>query len=249
MEVDYGLSHVARRYSRGRALPDAVLDRWRAAVLPLLPDGERFRVLDLGAGTGIFARAWPTWRTCEVVALEPAAAMRAELVEGGVPAHVRVVTGRGEDLPLRRDCIDVVWLSAVIHHLVDLERCLAEIDRVLTADGTVLVRGLFADLGRVPSLELLPGGDRSREAFPSVAVVQESFARHGLQLSSARTVEDAGPATVGMAADRIRRLRHADTLLAQLMDDEIAEGLAALDALDPSSPLEPASLGLLHFVR
>jgi hypothetical protein len=30
-----------------------------------------YRILDVGAGTGIIARAWPSWSPCEVVALEP----------------------------------------------------------------------------------------------------------------------------------------------------------------------------------
>jgi ubiquinone/menaquinone biosynthesis C-methylase UbiE len=245
--VDYEHSDVARRYSQGRGLPDSVLDRWRTKVVPLLPPRARLQVLDLGAGTGIFARAWPCWHPCRVVALEPAAAMRAEMVQQGVSGSVRVVAGRGERLPLHQGCVDVVWLSAVIHHVEDLDLCAGEIRRVVAADGTVLVRGLFADLGRIPSLELLPGSDRALAAFPAVATIQAEFARHGLQLWSTHTVQDTGPATIGQAADRIRRLRHADTLLGQFTDDEITDGLCAMNALDPSQSVEPATLGLLAF--
>jgi ubiquinone/menaquinone biosynthesis C-methylase UbiE len=245
--VDYEQSEVARRYSRGRALPDGVLDRWRAEVVPLLPARAGLRVLDLGAGTGIFARAWPGWCSCRVVAVEPSGAMRAEMLRPGAAARVGVVGGRGERLPLRRACVDVVWLSAVIHHVEDLPRCAAEIRRVLATDGTLLIRGLFADLGRVPGLVLLPGSARAVGAFPTVATIEAELASHGLRLSSTHTVEDAGPSTVGQAADRVRRLRHADTLLGQFADDEIARGLAAMDALDPSQSLEPATLGLLAF--
>lgn len=245
--VDYEQTDVARHYARGRSLPGGVLDRWRDTVIPLLPIRAGLDVLDLGAGTGIFARAWPSWLPASVVAVEPAAAMRAEMLRHGVSASVRVVAGRGEQLPLRQGCVDVVWLSAVIHHLDDLARCAAEIRRVLAADGIVLVRGLFADLGTAPGLELLPGSERAVEAFRTVATIEGAFAGHGLRLASTGTVEDAGPATIGQAADRIRRLRHADTLFIQFTDDQIAEGLAAMDALDPAQPLEPASLGLLAF--
>ena len=51
---------VAERYEEGRALPAEVLARWGDAVRPYLPSGSR-RVLDLGAGTGIFSRGWPRW--------------------------------------------------------------------------------------------------------------------------------------------------------------------------------------------
>lgn len=245
--VDYQQPDVARRYSLGRALSDSVLARWRAEVVPLLPARAVLQVLDLGAGTGIFARIWPRWRPCRVVALEPAAAMRAEMLQGGVPAGVRIVAGRGERLPLRQGRVDAVWISAVIHHLEDLPRCVAEIRRVLAADGTVLVRGLFADLGTTPGMEHIPGSKRALTAFPAVATIQAEFARHGLRLSSTHTVEDAGPTTIAQATERIHRLRHADTLLRQFTDDEIAHGLAAMDSLDPSQSIEPATIGLLAF--
>ena len=111
----------------------------------------------------------------------------------------------------------------------------------------MLVRGLFPDLGSVPGFELLPGSERAVATFPPVADVERAFAAHGLRRTSAETVEDAGPSTVGRAADRVRRLRHVDTLLRELTDDEVAEGLAAMDALDPAQPLPPAELGLLAF--
>jgi SAM-dependent methyltransferase len=243
--VDYRQRDTARRYTRGRDLPAPVLERWRAAVTDHLPDRAHTHVLDLGAGTGIFARAWPTWLRGDVIAVEPAAAMRTEMVQRGLPASVRLVAGRAEQLPLSPSCIDVVWLSAVIHHLEDLEGCAAEVRRVLTGNGHVLVRGLFADLGTTPGLEHLPGSERAVAAFPTVATIERAFERQGLRLTFRGTVDDAGPATVGEAADRIRRLRPADTLLKQFTDDEIATGLAALDALDPAQPLPPAALGLL----
>jgi hypothetical protein len=56
--------------------------------------------------------------------------------------------------------------------------------------------------------------------------------------------------SIRMVAGRGEQLplhRHADTLLGQFTDDEIAHGLTAMDALDPSRPLEPATVGLLAF--
>lgn len=50
--VDY--DSVAAVYQSGRALTSDVLERWGRAVRPYLGDGP-IRVVDLGAGTGIFA--------------------------------------------------------------------------------------------------------------------------------------------------------------------------------------------------
>jgi ubiquinone/menaquinone biosynthesis C-methylase UbiE len=121
--VDYGRQDVAEGYGQGRALGDDVLARWRNAVDPFLPDRPTLCVLDVGAGTGIFSRAWPKWHPCTVIALEPSPAMRAEMVRNPVEPGITVTAGRCEQLPLRKACVDVAWLSTVIHHFDDLDRC------------------------------------------------------------------------------------------------------------------------------
>jgi SAM-dependent methyltransferase len=247
-EVDYQRTDVARRYSQGRELPDDVLDRWGAAVRPYLPSRPGLRVLDLGAGTGIFARAWPSWTSCGVVAVEPAAGMRAELAHLGTGGAVQAAAGRAEQIPLRSGSVDVAWLSTVVHHLRDLAAGAAEVRRVLAADGVVFVRGLFADLGRIPGLDLVPGSARAVAAFPTVATVESGFAAAGLPLRAAEEVVDRGAATVGQTSEWIRTMRHADTLLLRFTDDELEAGLEAMGTLDPGSLLEPATLGLLVLV-
>ena len=240
--VDYGRDDIAHRYAGARALGDDVLARWGAAVTPVLPRRAPLRVLDVGAGTGIFACAWPQWRRCDVVALEPSAAMRGEMVHGGVPPAVRVVGGCGEELPLRSTSVDVAWLSTVVHHLTDLARCASELRRVLAADGVVLVRGLFCDRGEPPAVcASCRGRNAALSAFPSTATASDALARHGLRLLGAADVEDAGPSTVGEAAARLRRLRHIDSLLGHFTDAEVTKASppwsAALDEPSPASRL------------
>jgi SAM-dependent methyltransferase len=180
-----------------------------------------------------------------VIALEPAEPMRAELARHGLPAAVSAIAGRGEAVPLGDASIDVAWLSAVVHHLDDLDRCATELRRVLVDDGTVLIRGLFADLGTPAALEFFPGSQRVRSAFPSTSAVSAAFAPSGFEVAAALQVQDAGPSTAGDAIARTHRLRHADSLLAQFSDEQIAAGLAALERCEPSRTLEPTRLGLL----
>jgi ubiquinone/menaquinone biosynthesis C-methylase UbiE len=246
--VDYGSRDVAHRYAGGRALNDDVLEGWHAAVSQFAPpERSGQRVLDVGAGSGIFARAWPRWRQCEVVALEPAAAMRLEIVAGGLPEHVHIVAGRGERLPLQRASIHIAWLSTVVHHLASLDECASELRRVLTDDGVVLIRGLFADSGAPPGLRFLPRWERALSAFPSTVKVEAIFSAYGFGLVGRTEVADSGPLTIGEAAGWIRHLRHADSFLARFTDDEIAAGLAAMDARDTDEPLDPGTLTLLAF--
>jgi SAM-dependent methyltransferase len=173
--------------------------------------------------------------------------MRDEMVHDGVPAVVDVVGGRGEALPLRDASVDVVWLSAVIHHITDFPRCVVELRRVLADDGVVIIRGLFADLGAPSGLEFFSGWHRAVSVFPSTATIETTLSQHGFCIVARAEVEDAGPITVAQAANRVRHLRHADSLLRQFTDHEIADALATMDQRDPDQTLAPSTLGLLAF--
>lgn len=247
--VDYGSRDVARRYASHRALGEDVLERWGVVVRRFItpPYAQPCRVLDVGAGTGIFARAWPRWVPCEVVALEPSVTMRAEMVAAGIPAGVRVIAGRGECLPLRAATVDVAWLSAVVHHLAELDACARELRRVIADDGVVLIRGLLADRGAPPGLRFLPGWQRALASFPSAATVDAAMSEAGFRMMERAEVPDHGPSTVGEAAAWVGRMRHADSMLGRLTDEEIAEGLTRMDARGPDQPLEPFALTLLAF--
>ena len=249
MGVDYGSDDVASRYVVGRNLDEDVLARWNAAVAPFVPHSRLIRVLDLGAGTGIFTRAWTDWYSSRVIAVEPAPAMRSELRAAGLAADVGVVAGRGEALPLRGDSVDVAWLSTVLHHLEDRRACAAELRRVLVVGGVVLIRGLFSDRESGPTFfgGFLPEESRARAWFPSTRKTAHLFTEQGFEHLSDREVEDAGPSTVGEAIERIEQLRGADSLLAQFSNDDLDAGLATMRSRDAHEPLSATALTLMAF--
>ena len=90
--------------------------------------GDARTVLNVGAGAGSYE---PTDRY--VLALEPAAAMRAQ--RG--PARVPAIAGFAEALPLDDDAVDAAMAMMTIHQWSDLDRGLAELRRV--ARGPVVV--------------------------------------------------------------------------------------------------------------
>jgi len=67
------------------------------------------RLLDLGAGTGIWAVAFTRWYSIDVIAVEPSAAMRAR------SPHPHTLAGHAGAIPLGPATIDAAWLSTVIH--------------------------------------------------------------------------------------------------------------------------------------
>ena len=230
-----------------RALSGADLDRWRSAVMQLLP-GEVGTVLDLGAGTGIFSRAWADWGAGLIVAGEPSREMRREARRHRLPPNVVLVAARAETIPLASWCADVVWLSTVVHHIADLPAAAAEIHRVLAPEGRLLVRNLFADLGTTPWLNELPGADRARHVFPTVHELAEQPHVHGLQLiATVEVAEQDRHRSAKATAAWVRSMRNADTLLLAFTDDEIAAGLERLDSHPANHTLEPSRIGLAAF--
>jgi SAM-dependent methyltransferase len=213
--VDY--DQMAASYDRGRALSLEGLEGWRAALTAYLSPPSARPVLELGAGTGLFATAIATWFDADVVAVEPSAGMRRQARQARWHPRVAYLGGQAERLPLRDGCCGSAWVSTVIHHLGDLPGCARELRRVLKPAAPVLIRSSFP--GRHQGITLFrffPGAGRIAEGSPTVEVPQVSAP------------------SLRAAVERVR-LR-ADSTLAPLSDDEFAAGLAALERAAAAEP-------------
>ena len=115
---------MADSYDRVRPGPPAEALDW------LVPAGCGLAV-DLAAGTGLFTRAL-LGRAGQVTAVEPDARMRAVLAQQS--PRVRVLAGRGEEMPLPDGCADAVFVATAWHWL-DPVRAVPEIARVLRPGG------------------------------------------------------------------------------------------------------------------
>src|SRR5690606_36647496 len=133
------------------ALIDAILGGLDAPI----------RAADVGAGTGISARALAQ-RGVEVVAVEPNAAMRA-----AAAPHPRVTwrEGTADDTGLPDGAVDLV-LVAQAFHWFDPPGALREFHRILRPGGRLAI-GLEPpqpDRSVHPRLPRRAGGDRRRSA-------------------------------------------------------------------------------------
>ncbi len=220
--VDY--EQVADLYRRGRSLPPEVLDRWACAIRPYLPSGP-LTLVDIGAGTGIFAGAWPGWAKAKVIAVEPAEAMaQVAVVADRDVSFLRAVA---EDLPLRDDGSDVVWVSTALHHFADVDRAVSEFARVLRVGGRVLVRTYVPGRTEITYADEFPGRSKWISRFHDEERLLRIFGVHRFNVVDVREVlEWAEP--YAASAEWVSMMRDADSMLTALTDEEIQAGLDAL---------------------
>jgi SAM-dependent methyltransferase len=115
---------IAGDYDRLRPPPPPEAVEW------LLP-ARRDVVVDLGAGTGLLARAVASVAG-HVIAVDPDDRMRSVLADRS--PGVEVLAGRGEAIPLPDASADAVVVSSAWHWM-DPDRAVPEIARVLRDDG------------------------------------------------------------------------------------------------------------------
>ncbi|MDG6104977.1 methyltransferase domain-containing protein [Dactylosporangium aurantiacum] len=212
----------AAAFLANRHLTDDGLAAWRAAVARHLRPLPGRRLLDLGAGTGSWARAFTAWFPgLEVVAVEPSAAMRARSV------HRPVVAGDATHLPLTAGCTDAAWMSTMVHHVPDLGAAARELRRVVRPGGPLLIRSVFA--GRYEGLTLVryfPEAAAVLDTYPSVADVEAAFATAGFRTVALEPVAQTTAGSVREAAAALRRDAH--TPLKLIGDEAYAAGVRRL---------------------
>jgi SAM-dependent methyltransferase len=153
-DVDYGV--IGAGYSTLRR-PDPRIEACIHAAL-----GDARTVLNVGAGAGSYEP-----RDRHVIAIEPAAAMRAQRPRGCVPA----INAKAEALPLDDKSVDASMAILTVHQWLDLDAGLRELKRVtrgpivvVSFDGDLLDRFwlaeyvpelMAAERGRYPKIEAL----------------------------------------------------------------------------------------------
>jgi ubiquinone/menaquinone biosynthesis C-methylase UbiE len=213
---------TAAAFRAVREVPRAGLMQWREAIQRHLSPSQGMTLADIGAGTGAFAAAFSDWFGLGVLAVEPSAAMRAQIPRR---PGIQVLEGHAGALPLPDNSADAAWLSTVIHHIPDLEAAAREIRRVLRPGAPVLIRQAFP--GRASRIELVrwfPETARTIGTYPSVGQTCQAFAAAGFHQDALEQVPQTYPTSLAEFLSQADTFRHADTTMRNLTEEEFLRG-------------------------
>jgi SAM-dependent methyltransferase len=219
--IDYD-DQTAAAFKAVREVPRDGLAGWREAVRRHLGPSPGMTLVDIGAGTGVFAAAFCDWFGLEVIAVEPSPAMRAQIPRR---PGIQVREGDAGALPLPDGSADGAWLSTVIHHIPDLEAAAREIRRVLRPDAPVLIRSGFP--GRVDRIELVrwfPETTRTSDTYPTVEQTCRAFAVAGFRQDALEQVPQTDLTSLAEFLAQADTFRQADTTMRNLTEEEFLRG-------------------------
>jgi ubiquinone/menaquinone biosynthesis C-methylase UbiE len=225
--MDYDQGNIPATYDAGRTYPAATLAMWLDRISMCAPRGKVSRILDLGCGTGRFSGALANHFHANVIALDRSAKMLDE-ARKKTAARVNHVRASGESLPLRDGSMDMVFMSMVFHHFGDPLGAMRECRRVLHAGGTVCLRAATTD--RSDTYPYVPFFARScsvlEASLQSQGRIEGIFRDAGFELVRHELVRHEVASNWRVYADKIAA--GADSILAQLSEEEFAQGMRLL---------------------
>ncbi|MCC9305738.1 methyltransferase domain-containing protein [Kitasatospora sp. RB6PN24] len=232
MDVAHSDPRLVAAYERGNDLPAASLRAWAELISSQLTEVRR--LLEVGAGTGIFCAALAEQMPqAEIVGVDPSELMLAEAARHHAHPRVRYRPGAADALPLTDGSCDAALLSRVVHHLPDRVAAARELARVLRPGGRLVIRTTVRERLDSPVYRYWPellAHDARR--FPAEAELLADFTGDG-RFEVTRVFSFAQPIARDLAELRDRYALRAESKFGALSEAEFAAGLARLDGEVP----------------
>ncbi len=163
-DYDRHFGRLARRYDELRKDPSDE----NIEMLVRVGDLERRSVLDVGCGTGRVASVLVLRYGARLVGIDPSAEMLEAARKRAPSGRLRLVPATAEALPFRDHTFERALMQLVVH-LVDRARAFAELHRVLSPPGRVVICTVDpAGVDRIWLSDLFPSyADIDRRRFPA----------------------------------------------------------------------------------
>jgi demethylmenaquinone methyltransferase/2-methoxy-6-polyprenyl-1,4-benzoquinol methylase len=117
--------------------------KWRKKVLKMVSDAKPKSILDIATGTGDLAILFAQSKAEKIVGLDISVGMldvgRDKIKRLNLDHRIEMIVGDSENLPFEDESFDVVTVSFGIRNFEHLEIGLAEIRRVLSKNGQLIV--------------------------------------------------------------------------------------------------------------
>jgi ubiquinone/menaquinone biosynthesis C-methylase UbiE len=250
--MKYDATSLPAAYDRARARSPEMIALWMNAVASHVHTARPITsVADVGCGTGRFAEPLQSRFQARVIGIDPSREMLKRAIQKSAGERVQYVIGQGEDIPLRGDSMDLVFMSMVFHHFSDVSRVLGECRRVLRPGGFVFLRAGTAD--RIPFYPLtryFPASVPIMErTLVSCKAIRDSFESCGFRTAYSGVLQQEIAASHAVYADQLAA--GGDSVLIQLDRSDFEAGLEALRSYaavaDPLPVTEP--LDFFVFVK
>jgi ubiquinone/menaquinone biosynthesis C-methylase UbiE len=219
---------------------------WRDAIVEVR-DPSGLRVIDIGCGGGIYARALIEMGAASVIGVDISEAMLVTAREAcaGI-SGLSFVQGEADAVPLPDGSADLILARGLIHHLPELDGFARELRRLMAPGGTAIiqdrtpvdvaqpagpenVRGYFFECH--PKLRQYDATRRySDEAVRSVLLAA------GFPSVNARSIDEARAVHPNMDAQAEQlRARSGRSILHELTDPELEELIDYIRARVPTT--------------
>lgn len=165
-QVQQMFDNIAHRYDfLNRFLSLGIDKGWRKKAIQMLSEHKPKRILDVATGTADFAIATLKINPDEVIGVDISEGMldigRKKLTDKGI-TKIRLENGDSENLQFDNASFDAVIVAFGVRNFENLEKGLAEINRVLRPGGIAMIlefskpKGLFGVLFNIYNKTLLP---------------------------------------------------------------------------------------------
>jgi ubiquinone/menaquinone biosynthesis C-methylase UbiE len=225
--MNYDQTTIATTYDAARGHTRAVMRQWLDLLAAHVPFAPKL-IVDVGCGTGRFSEPLADRFAAKVIGIDPSERMLAVARTKRANDCVEFRLAPAERLPLADRSADFVFMSMVLHHLLDKEAAARECCRILRAGGRFCMRTCTRDVV-YPQVRFFPGILPLLKAdLPSAAEIIVLFEAAGLRSRAHQLVTHTLATDWQHFTDKLA-LR-ADSFLARLPDEEFAAGMAKLRA-------------------
>jgi ubiquinone/menaquinone biosynthesis C-methylase UbiE len=154
--------------------------------------------------------------------------------------------GCGEQIPLDNNEVSMVFMSMVLHHLEDMDKTIAEIKRVLSYNGYLVIRNVTKeDINKIAFLNFFPAAKQiDLQRMTTEEDVITSFKANDFNLISCGIVEQIFAQDYEKYYDKISQ--RGLSALALISDNEFNMGLKRLKQYCEQKPMNVKAYEKIH---